>query len=222
MVLTDAPLFVNMLQVKVVSQAESPNENRQHVAATDRRKGGHHSPGAGSYHTIPARCSISALSPQCPCSLSAEHARNQRQKSTYLRSHKHINTFTHSSALIIWPSEAAEAETERRYRILSAQCVHGPLQLGMTSRCQAVNVPPAHSLTPYRSHWTTLALSGGKWWLNQPRGCWQTSSGQGQALQGSWQWKNSISAVGQSFLIIKNLTTHKKSHPKHRRIEKCM
>lgn len=33
------------------------------------------------------------------------------KKSSYLRSHKHINTFTQSTALIIWPSEAATAET---------------------------------------------------------------------------------------------------------------
>jgi len=110
-VLADTPLLVNMLWVKVVSQAESPNENRQHVAATDRRKGGRQGPGAGGYHTTPARCSISALSPRCHCSLSAMHATNQRQKSTYLWSHKHINTFTHSSALVIWLSEAAKAET---------------------------------------------------------------------------------------------------------------
>lgn len=35
---------------------------------------------------------------------------NQQQKSIYMRPHKHISTFTHSSALVIWPSDAARAD----------------------------------------------------------------------------------------------------------------
>lgn len=107
--LTDAPSLVKMLKVKVVSQAESHNENKQHIATKDWKKGGHHSPGAGGYHNLcPTHMLLHLF--LMPTTFPLILCKETAAKSMYLWSHKCINSFTDSHTLLFWLSEAAKAE----------------------------------------------------------------------------------------------------------------